>query len=308
LRGGRVKRYTRDAAGQVTETLKPDGARLSYGYDKSGLLKRIETFGPDGGPEDVARFWYDGRGLLVQAESGAALIELERDRDGRIIDETVNGQRVKSKRDSSGLRIVRELVGIGGGLSAYVRDPLEAVERLTSGDAAFDFSRDAFGHETGRRFGSGFELTQRFDPAGQLIEQRAGSAQTWRPSVSPLGLNLPTPATADSAPQARRLYAYDRAFAPVKIDDALWGETRFAHDGNGQIASADGASGTERFQYDAARNVVGASAPSPAPAMAARATGRRPLTTGPRRPAAWSRSRGGRRASASGSCTMPAGG
>jgi YD repeat-containing protein len=70
------------------------------------------------------------------------------------------------------------------------------------------------------------------------------------------------PATADSAPQARRLYAYDRAFAPVKIDDAIWGETRFAHDRNGQIASADGASGTERFSYDAARNLVGASAPS----------------------------------------------
>jgi YD repeat-containing protein len=48
----------------------------------------------------------------------------------------------------------------------------------------------------------------------------------------------------------------------VKIDDAIWGETRFAHDGNGQIASADGTSGTERFSYDAARNVVGASAPS----------------------------------------------
>jgi RHS repeat-associated protein len=48
----------------------------------------------------------------------------------------------------------------------------------------------------------------------------------------------------------------------VKIDDAIWGETRFAHDGNGQIASADGASGTERFAYDAARNVVGTSAPA----------------------------------------------
>jgi RHS repeat-associated protein len=259
---GRVKRYTRDAAGQVTETLKPDGARLNYGYDKSGLLKRIETFGPDGAAEDVARFWYDGRELLVQAENGAALIELERDRNGRIIDETVNGQRVKSRRDSSGLRIVRELVGIGGGLSAYVRDPLGAVEQLTSGDAAFDFSRDALGRETGRRSGSGFELTQRFDPSGQLIEHRAGAAQTSRLSVSPLGLNLPTPATADSAPQARRLYAYDRAFAPVKIVDAIWGETKFAHDGNGQIASADGASGTERFTYDAARNVVGASAPA----------------------------------------------
>jgi RHS repeat-associated protein len=259
---GRVKRYTRDAAGQVTETLKPDGARLSYGYDKSGLLKRIETFGPDGEAEDVARFWYDGRGLLVQAENGAALIELERDRNGRIIDETVNGQRVKSKRDSSGLRIVRELVGIGGGLTEYVRDPLGAVEQLTSGDAAFTFSRDALGRETQRTTGTGFELMQRFDPAGQLIEQRAGAAQISRHSVSALGLNLPLPATADSGPQARRLYAYDRAFAPVKVDDAIWGETRFAHDGNGQIASADGASGTERFTYDAARNVVGASAPA----------------------------------------------
>ena len=60
---GRVKRYRRDAAGQVIETLKPDGARLAYGYDKSGLLRRIESFASDGKAEDTTRFWYDRRGL-----------------------------------------------------------------------------------------------------------------------------------------------------------------------------------------------------------------------------------------------------
>ncbi|WP_337271549.1 RHS repeat domain-containing protein, partial [Oryzifoliimicrobium ureilyticus] len=142
---GRLWRYARDPAGQVIETIKPDGAKLAYAYDKSGLIKRIESFTPKGEPEDVTRFWYDGRGLLTGAENKAALVEFERDRNGRIIGETLNGKRIKSKRDAMGNRILREITGIGGTLTDYVRDPLGAVERMTAGDTQIAFRRDSLG-------------------------------------------------------------------------------------------------------------------------------------------------------------------
>ncbi len=132
-----------------------------------------------------------------------------------------------------GSRILREILHADGSdLVRLIRDPLGAVEKLTAGAAEFAFARDALGRET-KRSGRAFVLDQRFDAAGQLTAQAAGGV--------------------------KRAYEYDRAFAPVRIDDSLWGETKLAYDGNGQLASADGAAGAERFAYDAARNVAGAS-------------------------------------------------
>jgi YD repeat-containing protein len=233
------------AAGQVIETRKPHGARLTYAYDKTGLLKRIESFTPENASEDVTRFWYDQRGLLIQAENKAALIEIERDKNGRIVEESLNGKRIKSGRDSAGNRILREIVGhagagVGGDLARMVRDPLGAVEKLNVGDAQFSFTRDALGRqtrrETGRGGGKAFALDQQFDAVGQLTSQSSGSS-------------------------VKRHYDYDRAFAPVRIDDTVWGETKLAYDANGQLGRRMGHRGRSAA-YDAARNVAGASVPA----------------------------------------------
>ncbi|CAM5372476.1 hypothetical protein MAUB1S_06378 [Mycolicibacterium aubagnense] len=253
---GRVMRYMRDAAGNVVQTLKPDGARLVNTYDKSGLVRRIDSFDPDGKTEDVTRFWYDARALLIRAENRAALVEFGRDKNGRVVSETLNGQRIKSSRDTMGQRILRDIVGTGG-LTSYARDPLGQVEKLVADETTFTFSRDALGRETRRSTDKGFELSHRFDAVGQLIEQVVGGSRNPN-RVSPFGINVPL-AEASTEHAARRLYEYDRAFAPVRIDDALWGETKLSYDENGQVASSLHKAGEERFAYDPARNVAGAS-------------------------------------------------
>ncbi|TIX90814.1 RHS repeat-associated core domain-containing protein [Rhizobium sp. P44RR-XXIV] len=263
---GRVRRYTRDAAGQVTEMAKPDGANLRYAYDKSGLLRRIESFDAKGNAEDVTRFWYDGRALLIRAENKAALIEYWRDRNGRIVSETQNGRRIRSKLDAMGNRMLREIVGPGQMLTEYVRDPLGLVEKLISGEAEFSFSHDSLGRETGRRMG-GFHLQQRFDSVSQLMAQVAGPQSQSGLDVSRLGWNVPDALSERSATRAshtrpgqvRRTYEYDRAFAPVTIDDNLWGPRRLTHDDNGQLTDSEAGFGSERFRYDEARNLAGAS-------------------------------------------------
>ncbi|MBF2715071.1 RHS repeat-associated core domain-containing protein [Agrobacterium vitis] len=259
---GRVWHYARDAAGQIIETVKPDGAKLRYAYDKSGLIKRIEGFTAKGEPEDITRFWYDARGLLISAENSAALVEFERDRNGRIIGESLNGRRIKSRRDAMGNRILREITGAGGSLAQYIRDPLGAVEQMVAGDTEITFKRDVLGRETERRMG-GFHLLQRFDAAGQLAAQAAGPAVAGGLDVSRLGWNIPGGGGERSA-RARpghihRVYEYDRAFAPTSIEDGLWGKRQYTYDDNGQLTDSEAAFGSERFQYDEARNLAGAS-------------------------------------------------
>lgn len=260
---GRVTKYHRDAGGKVTEKIKPDGARLTYAYDKSGLVRRIESFDAAGKSEEITRFWYDGRGLLTRAENRAALVEFERDRNGRITGETLNGKRIRSKRDALGNRIMREIVGSGGGVIDYVRDPLGAVEKLTFGDTEIVFRRDALGQET-RREAGGFSLAQRYDDAGQLVAQAAGGKSPVDIGISRLGWNVPQGEGARKRGGAvSRVYEYDRAFAPLRIDDSLWGEQRFDYDNNGQLVGAEGSRGSEQFSYDDANNVVGASSAAP---------------------------------------------
>ncbi len=260
---GRITAYRRDAVGQVVEKIKPDGARLVYGYDKSGLVTHIESFDAKGAPEDVTRFWYDGRGLLIQAENRAALVAFERDRNGRITGETLNGKRIRSKRDAMGSRILREITGLGGGVVEYLRDPLGAVEKMVIGETKITFTHDVLGRETHREIGS-FGLAQRYDEAGQLIAQSAGPKSPVDLGISRLGWNVPSgEGTPRRSGTVNRVYEYDRAFAPVRIDDGMWGEIRFDHDDNGQLVSAEGARGAERFSYDAARNLAGASSSTP---------------------------------------------
>lgn len=294
---GRVTAYRRDAAGQVIEKIKPDGVKLAYGYDKSGLVRRIESFDARGAPEDVTRFWYDGRGLLIQAENRAALVEFERDRNGRITGETLNGKRIRSKRDAMGSRILREITGLGGGLVEYLRDPLGAVEKMTVGETEIAFRHDVLGRETGREIG-GFSLAQRYDDAGQLVAQAAGSKSPVELGISRLGWNVPSgEGTPRRSGAVSRVYEYDRAFAPVRIDDGMWGEIRFDYDDNGQLVSAEGARGAERFSYDEARNLAGASSSIPFSSMA---SGYGPsfdaafgTVTPAQKPSGWQRTPGG---------------
>ncbi|MBP0583434.1 RHS repeat protein [Labrys sp. LIt4] len=268
---GRVTRYRRDAGGRVIEAIKPDGGRLVYGYDRTDRVIRIETFAPKAKPEDVpqdvTRFWYDGRGLVIKAENGASLVEYERDKNGAIVAETVNGRRVEVKLDAMGRRTERRLTtpradNPGESLITYSRDPLGLIESLTiDGHAPLSFQHDALGRETRRSSPAGFQLTSRHDAVGQLIEQIGGrdpGERIWQAAFGKAS-------SRSSGTGIERSYRWDRANSPLAILDGLWGETTYEYDANGQVAATKAGEGTsdelrECFQYDAARNLVSTAA------------------------------------------------
>lgn len=265
---GRSTLYRRDAGGRVVETIKPDGGRLVYGYDRTDRITRIETLAPKAKPQDTAqdvtRFWYDGRGLVIKTENNASLVEYERDRNGAIVAETVNGRRVEVKLDMMGRRIERKLTTPraakpGESLVGYSHDPLGLIESLTiDGHAPLSFQYDSLGRETRRSSPVGFHLTSRHDVVGQLVEQIGGC----NPAERMLHAAFGETTARGPAHAIQRGYRWDRAFSPLAILDGLWGETVYDYDDNGQVEEARAGEGTagelhERFTYDAARNLIG---------------------------------------------------
>lgn len=261
---GRRTEYTRDPGGRVVEAKKPDGVRLAFTYDRTDKLTSIKSCAADASPTDPPLdetcFWYDRRGLLIKASNRMALVEFKRDGNGDIIREAVNGRIVESTLDARGHRIERRIgTGqIGESLVAIARDPLGMVASIAIDDhTPLVFTRDVLGQETQRASAKGFCLDQSFDAVGQLMMQRAGQGV---PGLA----RLSTPQTLGAA--AQRLYAWDKASAPLSIDDLNWGQTCYHYDANGQVAKAELGDGfAEKFDYDAAKNVVGVSLQGPKP-------------------------------------------
>ena len=76
---GRTLCYGYDAAGRVIRRDNPDGGRLEYDYDKSGLLMELRAFGPGAKKPLVTTYAYDDNARLIAAANTDAKITLERD-------------------------------------------------------------------------------------------------------------------------------------------------------------------------------------------------------------------------------------
>ncbi|WP_141657734.1 DUF6531 domain-containing protein, partial [Methylobacterium indicum] len=153
---GMTLAYAYDGADRVSETRHADGARIAYAYDRTGLLLRQEAFAPGATNPQVTRFAYDRTGRVVEAETPAALVRLERDALGRVIAETQGGRRIESAYDCCGNRTERR---IGERLVATAYDPLGALSGLAIGERApLRITRDAAGREVLRESAAGFRL------------------------------------------------------------------------------------------------------------------------------------------------------
>ncbi|WP_213453720.1 DUF6531 domain-containing protein [Rhizomonospora bruguierae] len=223
---GRGQRYTHDAAGQLTAYTNPAGETTHYGYDVLGRVTERRV------GDTVTRLEYDAQGRIVAALTPDAVVRFERDERGRVVAETINGRTVRTSYHAE-LGTVEAHTTPSGRLSRWTFDAHGRPESLATGRHLVRFEHDAAGREISRTVDGVVALRQTFDAAGRLAAQHiAGSTEHG--------------------------FFYDASDRVTAIVDPVAGDRSFDADELGQIrAVATGDGQTERYDYDAAGNLVG---------------------------------------------------
>ncbi|RLL66095.1 putative T7SS-secreted protein [Streptomyces sp. Z26] len=232
---GRTQTYVHDAEGQVVARTGPLGDTVTFALDELGNIVR-KTAGTD-----VTTYRYDAAGRVLDAIGPEAELRWQRDRSGRIKAELTDDRVLAYAYDALGRRTRR--VSPTGAVSTFAYDAAGNETTVTTNGHTLDFRHDAAGRETARRIGGdGLTLSQRWDPAGQLIDQtltRNGSRRL-----------------------QQRTYTYRADGRLVGISDPDDGDRSFGLDGAGRVTSVDAADWTERYAYDDAGNQTHATWPT----------------------------------------------
>lgn len=175
-----TKRFVRDAAGRVTQVLRRDGAQSSsITYDTMGRPLSVEH--SDGGFET---YGYDAVGRLLRAQNHHAVVELTRDRAGRVLTEATTSDEVthtlESKRDHAGRQLgLRSSLGAELTIGRNVMGDVMRVSQHGDGFAAWEatFSRDVFGQEVDRQLPGGARSYWWRDKLGRATQHWIGRTE-----------------------------------------------------------------------------------------------------------------------------------
>ncbi|MFE8645564.1 RHS repeat-associated core domain-containing protein [Sphingomonas sp. NCPPB 2930] len=270
---GRTQRYAYNAAGELIAQAERAGwgdehfaQRTGFARDAAGRLveKRHAIRQHDGSTRETGgrtRYAYDALGRMTGCENGDAKVAFSYDPLSRLTNETQH-QKNSGKTysfthtyDPLGNRTRSELpAGRTVDWLYYGSGHLHQIR--VDGEVLSDIERDRLHRETGRSQG---QLTSRygFDPMGRLTEHRVSRHKADATALRDPGrmnANLP-----DGA-QIARQYRYDPTGNLIATRDSLRGDSRYQYDPLGRIRAAErmlqGASTTERFDFDPAGNIL----------------------------------------------------
>ncbi|MER5388801.1 RHS repeat-associated core domain-containing protein [Saccharopolyspora sp. NPDC002686] len=231
---GVTTHYRRDAAGQLVERSTSAGEVLRFRYDLLGNV--VEQ--TDG--RTTTTFSYSPSGLLVEAVNADSRVSFQRDALGRITAETVNGRTVTSEYDLLGRRIRRRTPSGAESVWEYGADGNPVALHTTGRTIRFEYDR--MGREVRRVLGSGAAVDQTWTPTGRIDSQlitRAGGERV-----------------------QHRSYAYRADGELVGVHDQLTGPREFVLGAGDRVTAVQGSGWSERYDYDAAGNLVNASWPT----------------------------------------------
>jgi RHS repeat-associated protein len=237
----RVQLYTHDAAGRLVSRTNPLGQTIAFERNELGQVTRKNADGK------VTTYAYDFTDQLAQAANDDATLTLLRDRQGRLVSESVNGRTLRHRYDEAGRRTSRTTPT--GTESTWTYDVMGNPTVLTTHGHTLTFTHDALGRETSRHLGE-VTFTNAYDAVGRL------STQT---------VNGP----ADRLVQ-HRAYTYRPDGYVTRIDDHLGGTRRYGLDPTGRVTTVRAANWSESYAYDAAGNQTNADWPEVHPGAEAR--------------------------------------
>lgn len=204
--GGGSHSVTRNAAGDIIQSIGPGGAVARFAYDAAGDMASVMT--PDGG---LLEFRRDSSGRVV-SQSGASPVAFERDGAGEILAMTDGkGQTTRFRHDKQGRVIERKEPG-----GATVRFEYDVAGRLLAAD-------------DGR-----FPVRRQYTASGQLRRVEFPAVSHWMEyDYDEWGRCI---RRADSCGQ-RVDYEYDPAGRLTLVRSLPGGEVRLTHDPAGRLAA-----------------------------------------------------------------------
>lgn len=225
---GRVLRYVYDPAGQLVRSVNGAGEETEYVYDALGNL--IEWRAPSG----VTKYTYSPVGHLIRATNDDAVLEFERDDQGRITAETINGRSVTFDYDSENSVIRRQTPS--GVASAWNYDAAGQPTDLSFAGHSLSFGYDAAGQQISRSVDGVVTLVQSYDGEQRLTSQ----VVTGRSGQHVL----------------RRRFAYRPDGKLIGTDDGISGSIRYQIDPSGRVVEVITPDRRESYRYDGLGNVV----------------------------------------------------
>ncbi|WP_143132651.1 RHS repeat-associated core domain-containing protein [Amycolatopsis rubida] len=247
---GRERQFAYDAAGQLVRSVDGLGAVTGYSYDALGnVIERRSEAG-------TVRYEYDPVGFLSRATEGSCVLEIERDEDGRVVRESVDGRTVSYAHEASGIRRTTP----SGSVSEWSFDDAGKAVALSTAGHEVVFRHDEAGHEVERVLGGSVVLAQAFDAEHQLVGQTLAAGNQIR---------------------QRREYRYRPDGHLAGVDDSLSGSTRYQLDAAGRVTTVTRREGQETYRYDPSGNIRHARLPFAEPDSGSRGyTGNRLTAAG----------------------------
>lgn len=240
LGDGREEHHRREASGALAA---PAGSRGRLGVDGDGFVLHHD----DG---TVSRFDGSGRMLgMADLAGNETLLDYEEGRLSRVVDPA--GRETCFEHDRSG-RITAMVEGLGGRFEYRYdrRGDLVGVTDASGGKWAYRYDEahrlTAITDPEGRAV-----VTNVYDAAGRVVEQRDGVGSRW------VYLYAPGRTVVTDPLGHKTSYEHDARFRTVSVTDPLGAITRFAWDEHDRLVAVVGAAGVRlTFAYDERGNLV----------------------------------------------------
>lgn len=247
---GKATEYRYASTSGVLEEVIEGQSRTRLEFDAMGRLTKRQASTP--GQEQTETFGYNGRGQLAEAGNAEAKLAWFYDEAGNLTRE--HQQYLKEGQTAVWQHRYNELnqrVGTtrpGGHTLEWLTYGSGHVHGLVlDGHDIVGFERDALHREVHRQQGNGLQQSQRYDPAGRLLEQHVSKLGAAHAGVSSTGL---------VGGGITRTYRYDRAGQLTGIADSRRGTLDYRYDPVGRLLAATSALGHETFAFDPASNIV----------------------------------------------------